>query len=447
MNKWIFLGVAAAAVIVIGCGGGSGSGTTTLTTTDSTTSTTTTGGTFSVNLPSGEAQIGVAYLTGPGRNIGPSTAVINRQVFEDGSGVVQVLLNPERQIRLSDFTTQTIFFSGTLAGLPVRKFPVFNLNIQAINTDFGSFAGLPLINQNFPLEMRIFQSRQTQVPIYISDVMFNQSGSTVVLDRPIFEAFNGITPGNPLKGYIADLVSFDVRSIPQRPVVPGAGPADFVHFSGDIAAISQGGFNVGDNNGVLSVVEDFARPLPGFQFVEGVIAGPSQLPGPTPGSISTTPFGTYFFREPNPGDPTGPTIPSLEGIWRPYTDVLRNIPSFGALSMPTSAGIVPSSSDSSIPGNEIQTFLVFARNGNQLSQLYFGEVRFSPDGMAENTFRVWPIDQMSTEFNARTGALNGTVSGLVRQGGLVRRGEFTFDNGQMLPSGFQQSASFILFIR
>jgi hypothetical protein len=264
------------------------------------------------------------------------------------------------------------------------------------------------------------------LPFYVDDAIFTYSGGAMNFDSNLFQQINQPTgTTTPVNGFISDYVSFDLSGIADanKPTLSTGVVANRVYFSGDNYAISPAGTS-GDFE---ALTLDPADP------VKGSFGPPGTLPS---GGGTLSHGGTYSLVKANPVDLTGTLrITALQGIWRDYTTVLSGLSNFFVITL-------PSSND-----NQYQEILFVTRNGSTVTNLYFGYVDYSA-----MTFRAYPVKDLVTA--AIDGELTGTISSLTNSSGVstnlpssVRFGNFQFNAGQTLPSGFSNSGKFTVFRR
>ena len=450
MKKWALLfGVAA---IVIGCGGGGGGGGN--------------GGgngagngggnnggnggggsTIQVAFPNVNGVISTLFLPGGGRDIDNSTAVLKTIIFQDGTAnPPQTNLAPEVNLRLDQYNPQQINVQVPAKGLASRVFGVLTVNILRLIFDDGSTAVPP--NEVFPdttvdgpnsptLTARVFPGRTTTVPLYLSTLMFDVTATGVKLNRDLFRAYNVPAGQTTFSGVLSDCLSFDISNVATKPQFPAGSAlpteADHVHFTGDFAALSIGGFNTGEVNGRWSVIGNSS-------LVEGVCAGPTTIPGV--GGDQLIPFGTYYFRQADPRQtPDNPMAPitAMTGTWHNYTDMLSSMGTFEFVTM-------PSSSD-----DNKQWAIIFVRDGaGNITNMYFGGMSLNGASGADfgtNSFVVFPISQLGVAAPDPALALRGSFSNISLVNGIPRSGTYKFDTNQVLPSGFFSTGRFLVYRR
>lgn len=450
MRKW-GLFFAAAAAVLVGCdgssgqsgvgGGGGGGGGVVLSSINP--------AIFS-NSSGAFGRVEVTYNTGQGRAPGSLTAVLNRlslvdDLFPagDSRNNVDTFLNPERNLGLGAYTSQSINlnvpisvsgFSGPVNGRLFESFTMefnrfleeqFNGSLEVLTDNFGN----PLtLTEVFGANILALAGRTTSLQVFIDDAMITAGTNTINFDRDLFEAVNLVDDGNGnmiLLARLSDYVVFDITNVPNKPTMSNSVPATRVWFSGDNIALSG---DVGSGSEYMEVLTELPPPI------EGVF----NPPVPLPGGIGP---GTYTLLQNDPVDISGMAkLTALRGTWRNYSDANTSQSAFlnlGAYECFT----FPQSLDESK-----HDMIVVARNGaGAITNLYFGQM-----DLGNNTFSIWPIDQV--DDGDASNELEGTVSGLLdRNGGIpsthrhVRSGAFTITTPGALPSGFAQTGRFIVY--
>jgi hypothetical protein len=429
LKHWSLL-IAAVAAGLIGCAGSGGGCCDTGSTTGTTSVTTgTTSSGMAVNLPNTPALVNIGFLTGQGRAPGDTFGVITNFSLEDSTGRTDSTGNA-RRLLLRGYEFQIMPLNVDVGFNNSRTFNFLDIDVDRLEIDNGVGNPPTLLSPIFgipyraPSRVTAFTGRHTTVPIFLDDAMLYQTISPEILqpatfDRAQFDIIN-LAPEDPrILAFISDYVSFDISEMDpaDRPLLGSGTPASRVFFSGDGYGISEAG-----NAGVFE-----ALTLDEFSPFEGRFKGPGVIAG------QRTP-GTYSLIQPDPSDLTGlAKITSLQGIWRPYTEVLSNVGSFEVLSFPNS--------------NETgrQDVVAFARIGGRITNFYFGEANFE-----DGTLNLWPIRNIVDA--AVDGEITGTVSNLRDRSGVVttlpaavRRGSFSLSG--VLPAGFSNSGTFLVFRR
>ncbi len=463
---WAFV---AAAVVVIGCGGGGGGGSSTTSTTSTTSGSE---GSF-VKIPAGRpGQLAVSLLTGAGRAVGDTSAVIRRVSVSDGSEVEYA--GGSLSLLLNGYTHQIVNVS--VPTLSSRFFQNYLLQVEQIRVDNGTsfpdvfprFGTNPLVQLQVPASIRVLPGRITSVAVRLDDTMFDTSQlqDEDIFQQDLWDAANLVE--NPvqgidtLTGYLSDYVMFDISgmsSMDRPTLADGSTVAGKVYFSGDFVALSTGG-----NSGKFEV-------LTSLGFVNGSFGPVINLPNPGANDIGT--FGTYTLLQPDPRseDPeTAPSITAMEGTYYRLSDVVGGLSSFEMITFPRSQErMVPDTQSGLDVLRElhVQDVVLIQRSGSTITNMYFGEIDFGQDQGDPTTIRAYPISQVDT--GDAMNEIEGTVSGFrdtsgnaislnvgnpqVRASNIqkIGSGQFTLRSGTdtvyggPLPSGFPSSGRFLVF--
>lgn len=420
-NWWI--GFVAAAVLVAGCGGSGGGGVA--------------GGggggggpaptpVFRTALPAG-AGVSVLFISGQGRRAeGSLVADLGFIRMQNGTGDIVPTGAAANQLRfpLDGYAISSVDFTLELPGEATTRayteLPI-QLDRMGLETATGStswvFNGPPVTLGSFPLDATLMPGRNTSVAIKLNDASLTLTGGAPVFDRALFEGENLDPVDGRINAFLSDFVSFDVSNVPaaQRPVLRSGAAASMVHFSGDNSAISSGF----DTDGTFNMLfPNLGAPD------EGVIRRPSQAVG------QNLP-GVWTILEPNPQDPLAATrVSSLQGSWKPFTDVVLDSPDMGMLVFPNSRRSMQ------------RDVVVWQRSGGVITRLYKGHASFTGE-TGNASFRVWPISNLVDA--SVTGEVTGNLSIASTSGGLARSGAFTFT---ATPPGFSAaSGRWIMFAR
>ncbi|MBS1709800.1 MAG: hypothetical protein JSS65_13895 [Armatimonadetes bacterium] len=432
MRKWLIAFVAGA--VVVGCTGGNGgiiggsSGTTAGTTSGSTG---TTGGNSrqiaTVSLPSRAAQANIVILSGQGRrSSGDNHATFN--IFRWGQGQLNIvptvfqgsLSGIDCNLGLPSMNN-TVFTEDLGEGVAAKSFTTLLMEVwdYAVEDQFGNVVsqyaahgGLPVSLPNLPINATLVAGRQTTIQTYLNDSSISMAGPNIVFDQAGWN--NDNLPGGltALPGFLSDFVSFDLTPMApsERPNMQLGGAADKAMFTGDQTGLALGTNSVGSFD------------LYSTSFVEsGVLTPPKVLGGaPAPG--------TYNVLEPDPRGtpPTAALVAAVQGIWRPYTDVLTNVPAFTMLILPTTNA------------NGQHQVVAFNKSGTGVSALWYGTATLS--GTSSGTVTLHPIK----ELGAPTTTATGTLGTFTVSGGIVVDGKFTMSAP---PSGwpFPATGDFVVF--
>ena len=471
------LALVAASFVVIGCGGGGGGGNNGgggVPPPDT--------GSF-VKLPANPGQVAISYLTGAGRAPGDMTAIIRRAGLRDDFGEVETILSPERSLLLNGYTHQIINLDVPTTSS--RFFTSFLLEVKEIRVDNGSpfpdvfpaGGSAPLVQEEFPASIRVLPGRVTSVAVRLDDTMFdlNAADPADIFQRDVFIDANLVE--NPvqgidtLNGFLSDYIMFDISGIPsgERPLLSSGAAASKVYFSGDFAALSQGG-----SNGVFEV-------LTALGFVEGTFGPIVDLPSP---GGNKPPFGTYTLLQADPRDddpsdddfpgPDAAKINALQGTYYNLADVVGGLGTFEMITFPRSQErevFDAQSGNMVLRELSVQDVILIRRSGNTITKMYFGEIDFGQNAGDPTTIRAYPIGQIDTgdAFNEIEGTVsafrdvNGNLVNLndpsddeEERGGKIQRigsGQFTLMSGTdpiyggTLPAEFPTTGRFLVFRR
>ncbi|MBL8068743.1 MAG: hypothetical protein JNM28_09860 [Armatimonadetes bacterium] len=421
-----------AGAIVAGCAGGIGDqasttgGVTTGTTTGTTTGSTTGGPVRSVpqvNMPSDQADVRVAYLSGQGRRVPGSlycqasqirlrlgsTDIIPTEFSGSTDGV---------NLQLDGYTTNKFGFAQSLNGSSGKDYQVLSMNITkmleeqpdgTLNLLFNGSFGIPDVPVNVPVR----PGRQTTVQVYLNNAAlgFDNLFLSPTFDQAQFDLENGLTGSNRIDGFLSDMVSFDISNVASRPNMSSGGTADKFMLTGDSMGIGrQSGF-------------DGSFDLFSPNFVEsGVLTNPVILPD------GTAP-GTYNVLEPNPAviPPAIVRIVALQGTWRNVTDVVNNLGDSGILIFPTTRAGQPDMA------------VAYVRSGGVITGLWFGDATITSSGGSVN---LWPVDQAGIDAGSRTGGFTGTFSNLTKVGSKVIDGDFSLTGA---PAALPATGTFAVY--
>lgn len=395
----------------------------------------------SVNLPNTPGLVSLGFLTGQGRAVGDTFAVVRRFELRDDYGLAEDPLSSTRRLLLQGYEFQLKPLNVRFTGQPSRKFNSYTLDITHIEVDSGggisqipvptsvpagwpsNFSTLPA---EFPSRITAFPGRQTLVPIFLDDSMIREHdepaddpdlGSAWVFDKGQFETINLPAEDPRLLGFLSDYVRFDISNLAARPLLSTGADASYVFFSGDGYGISESG-----NQGLFE-----ALTLDEFTPNEGRFKSPAILGG------TRTP-GTYTLIQPNPSDLSGlARVTSLQGIWRDASEVISGLGEFEVISFPGS------------DDGPKQDVVAIVRTGGVITDFYFGEL-----DVENGTIRIYPLENIVGASTA--GEITGTVSGFLNKTGAattlpnhVREGSYSLTGD--LPTGFQATGRFIVFRR
>ncbi len=398
--------------VVIGCGGGGGNG----------------GGGGAagggnqvpapiVTLATDFAGLQFTVVTGQGRRgPGEMVATMGPDYLRVANGPFDVLIvtSPIGATLNSYSLYSTATTKLIPAGAPFLEYSEFplwlnGLSGEDVNGNNVGWAGQFLLG-TFPADVMLHRGRDTTFQFNLSDAII--PGMTNGGTQPDFDTnqFNQENL-NPISGNIeslfSDYVSFDLSAMSglDRPniIVQGAdgGDADMILYSGDSIAISQGF----DNTDTLMILDPRVQPIDNVDT--GQINSPIIVGG-------TATEGTYTLFEPDWRliDPTDGIIVSLQGRWRPYTQVLGNIGSYMMVVFPNSR-------------NEKDGFtaVYIARNGaGQITALWQGPARFT--GPDANEIRLTRVKDIVSGLEINPAV--GSMSAYVNANGEITSGTFTF---------------------
>lgn len=409
-NCWI---VFVALAVAIGCGGGGGNG----------------GGGAAggggnlvpaptVTLPTNDASLQFTVVTGQGRRgpgemvatMGPANTLRVANGPFDVLNVTSPIGATLNSYQLYSVATTKFVPNGT-AFLQYTEFPLWLNGLTGTDSD-----GNPIVDWSgaflagtFPADVMLNRGRDSTFQFTLNDGIItgrDANGPVFVTNQFQLENLNPIS-GN-IESLFSDYVAFDLTAMggADRPniIVQGAdgGDCDMLLFSGDSIALSQGF----DSTDTLMILDPRVAPVDNVDT--GQINSPIVVGG-------TPTEGTYTLFEPDWRliDPTQGIIVSLQGRWRPYTQVLGNIGSYMMVVFPNSR-------------NETDGFtaVYIARNGaGQITALWQGPARFTgPDANEIRLTRARDIVG-GLEINPAV----GTMSAYVNLNGEVTSGTFTFD--------------------
>jgi hypothetical protein len=408
------------------------------------------------------------------------TAVIRRAVLRDDLGEVETILAPERTLLLNGYTHQIINLA--VPTLNSRFFQNYLLEVKQIRVDNGSpFPDVfpaggsePLVSMEFPASIRALPGRVTSVAVRLDDTMFdvNAADPDDIFQEDIFRAANLVE--NPvqgvdtLNGFLGDYVMFNLSGMAtaDRPLLSDGNPAGKVYFSGDFIALSTGG-----TSGTFEVLTTLG-------FVNGSFGPVINLPGP---GGNKPPFGTYTLLQADPRDddpsdddfpgPSVAQITALEGTYYNLADVVGNLSSFEMISFPRSQEreVLDGEGNPILRELSQQDVILIRRNGNTITNMYFGEIDFGSTLGDPAVIRAYPIGQV--DDGTANNEIEGTVSGFKDINGnpisiniaddaqralaiqKISSGSFTLQAGTdlvfggPLPSDFPTAGRFLVFRR
>ncbi len=451
--------VAAAAIAIIGCGGSGGSN-------SSGGSTSGTGGSQGRGLPtinlSSFGSVQAVFLSGQGRRApGSLVAVINqfqiqRVNAQDQLERVPALDQqnlPDLHIQLDGYTLNAFEFDVSMnANEPARLYTELPLQIFELDqldqnnqvTRLTTTTPAFIADPPFDLDLVVFPGRQTTVQIALDDsiVGFDESTGSLTFDRDLFISKNYDVRSNTIKSFISDFIAFDLTGMAtaDRPKMPNNVPVEMALFSGDGIAVSAG---FGHDN-TFALLDPIA-------IQNGIITK-----GPILGGIRAS--GSYILQEPDPRDLTQVAkITALQGVWRPFTDVISGVGTSAMIAFPNSDVDI----DQNLATENQQQVVLFKLDAaGKVTSMYQGVIRYDAGGTTKPTtgqLSIWPISQVVTADPANQ--VTGTVSNLVTvpfyafdSGGnpkliqyAVKSGDYAITSA--VPGNFQfaNKGSFVVF--
>lgn len=320
------------------------------------------------------------------------------------------------------------------AGNAFKQYSLFPLVISSlegedVNGNGVSWTGNPgPFTEVFDADVMLARGRDSVIQIVLND---GTMPGTVALtgdldfDRTQFEIEN-YTDNLKIESLFSDFVSFDLTAMAagDRPefIRAGApdGPVDKVMFSGDTMAFSQGS----DVLDTMMILHPLIDPLTTTD--RGILLSPTVV-----GGVPSD--GTYTLFEPDWSllDPTQGIIVSLQGRWRPYTQVLSGIGSYMMVVFPNSRN-----------DTENFTAVYIARNGaGAITDLWYGPARFSgPDEAEIRLTRI--VDALA---GVEVDPAVGTISGY-QANGKTGTGTFSFPMGGVpVDFNFPLTGNFRIF--
>jgi hypothetical protein len=331
------------------------------------------------------------------------------------NGPFDVLLAPGpvgatlNSFSLYSIATQKLIPAGS-AFVRYVQFPLWINSLSGTDTNgntFSTWSGQFLAG-TFDADVMLHRGRDTTFQFNLSDaIITGRDNNGPVFDTNQFLLENRDPISQNVESLFSDFVAFDLSAMSglDRPniIVNGAdgGDADMILYSGDTIAISQGY----DTPDTLMILDPAIDPLTNQDT--GMINTPVVIGG-------TATEGTYTLFEPDWSliDPSQGIIVSLQGRWRPYTQVLGNIGTYMMVVFPNSR-------------NETDGFTaVYIRRdlAGNVTALWQGPARFTgPDANEIRLTRVRDIVS-GLEINPAV----GTMSAYATANGEITSGTFTF---------------------
>ena len=321
----------------------------------------------------------------------------------------------EAQVHYGEFLLSIQQLSGT------------DTNGNAVNWSGQFQAGSLYPNGFIPSDVMLHRGRDTVLQFNLSDATIptaNLNGP--VFNKDVFDQENLDPSSGNLVSVFSDYVAFDVTGLAaaDRPnLVFGGVPAadaDMILFSGDAISLSAG-IDAQDTFQVISPNVD-----PNTNMDHGQINSPTDVGG----VISD---GTYTLFEPDWRliDPSQGIIVSLQGRWRPYTQVLSGIGSYMML-------VFPNSRDDQA---EFKAVYISRDGAGNITQLWYGPARFT--GPNANEIRLTRVRDALSAIEIDPAV--GTLSSYVMANGEITAGTFTFPAGMPADFAFPLTGSFRVF--
>lgn len=390
-----------------------------------------------VNLPNRPGRVVFTYLPGQGRAENDIYGIIRRQELRDGDDIVSERLQTELRLNLSRYIPESRSLNVT--GNPPnqrflsRSFDNYTLDLQSIGIEqadgslnvISNPSGSPVVLENFPASIRAFPSRETTVPVFVDDAMVTTDGSNVTFNRSLFEQSN-FTDRNQMEGFLGDYVRFDIGAVTNKPTLRAGGNASVVYFSGDNIALSR------PTAGVFEVLVPEAN-----QVISGLVGNYNAM----------AQQGTYALTQTDPSDVNQiAKIVSVQGSWRPYTQVISNMAANGFEFF-----AFPDRDDA-----QVQDIALIQRRNGTIVDMYFGVVNFGDSvvsGLQPNRFRAWPVRNLTILPPGNlAGEIGGTVHSLVTLPGQGDSGPRVYEGRYTVaatnkPAAFPAAGRFIVFRR
>jgi len=364
------------------------------------------------------------YLTGQGRGAratGDLVANIHDVTIEDEFGSINSPgAGSGATFNLVSFQVASFRLDVPFTGQNSRLFASYELRFDHFTHEgVGDFLNPPADSSSFTARIRAFPGRDTTVPIFLDDAMFDTSGGNVVFDESRFIANN--LSGSPLaiQSFLGDYVEFDLTGLPvaDRPQLLTGDFAGRFFISGDNYAMGEP-----SSAGTFEVLTEDAQRFTGTFGPEHTIG--SYFPG------------TYTLYQADPSDINGiAKIISIAGGWKSSNHVLTNPGAFEVITFPTHQD----------NAHQEMVAATFDANGNA-TKLYFGFLNYD-----QGKFELHPVKALTdpTDF---TGVLTGTVANFTNASGgttsapnAIRFGQYAFDSSQTLPAGFLNNGTFVVF--
>jgi hypothetical protein len=365
--------------------------------------------------------VNAIFVTGQGRRYPNSyNAILNNIGFQFGNLVQNIPLRSTDTNELSIPLDRYGSYAYTLRG----QFPASLSSISLTGVSFDivdmqeiaptGARRLGLQNQRilssllFPVRATLLPGRVTTLKINLNDstLRYNPNTHSAEFRRDIFELENFDPASKSIRGFLSDLVSFDVSSLAAhaRPRLGNGVLADRVLLSGDFIAISSG---VGRPQNMYVVTP--------FKYTVGTL-----FQGTT---------ATYVLHESDPQQflQTG-YLSTLSGPWQEYSKVLQNPTSNLLIAFPSSTSATTQ-----------QAVLLSLNSSKRIQTMWVGTLSYASNRNTGN-FRMCPVAQLGTPNPSF--ALSGTVGSFLKQNGEVVRGAYTLNQR---PGNVPASGDFIVY--
>lgn len=366
--------------------------------------------------------VSLVYLSGQdrrSRGVGSQIADIQTVQLQNGPsdfvpGTEQVTPST-LSVMLDGYTINQRDIAIPMAGQVEKNFTEYPLIIDQLrevtdssgSTVLRSAPGTYAYETTDPFDVRVkvLPGRSTSLQVRLDDLTVQWiPGQNVVFDEDRFTNLNYDPVSLSIKGFLNDYISFDISNMPSgdRPVVDSTGgAAERIYFSGDGIAISEG-------LGTGSVFE----LLDPIAIKSGTVREGATIAGKKAAN-------TFKLDE---TDPNLNLKTALVGTWKNYSDVITPTDTVTMVAFPGSEE------------DNRDTLVLFRRNsGGVISGMWHGYVDYSTTDTTTGIFRLFPIATLA-DGQTTGDEVAGTVSGIVRSGGVVRRANW--DATGTLPGSF-----------
>lgn len=428
MKKWWIVFVASAVAIGCGGGGGGGGGGTTgipagpppvtapvVTLVDG----------FGTPLP-GKLQI--VYVNGAGRRglddnyIKITSPQVRNDPFDIAASSSFVRFN------LGGYTLESVDVTVPIPlGKDSKTFSEYPLEINGYFREAadGSLTQLysgVWLDHVFALDMRVYRGRTSVLQLNLNDLTFVENpllSPPFEFDLDLFmdENLDFSDPSSPkLTSFFGDYVSFDLSAMAgiDLPKMVGGAPADRLLVSGDEF------IGIGSGAGAAGSLE-MLTPLSSASGENevGVIGLPEEV---AEGSFLPGTY-TIFERDLQSPNPGANTVLSLQGIWRPYTEVLAGLGESAMIIFPNSRND---------KGGYTAIYILRDSAGN-ITDLWQGPARLFDDGIQVDEIRLTRVRDIVA--GPEVDPAVGVLSNFTMLNGEVATGTFTFSVG-LTPGDF-----------